>query len=188
MSEHFKLELVSREDHIKALPKAADSGIWTFGDLLTLDGSGKVDPRTAAAGDSSTLENAFLGVALTTEAADANAETNNVHVPVSIILPDQIWSMKVEDAYRATDYVIGAGYKIGYIGTAIDYDIDYASGGTARTISVDESYYLTNTAATTAILGAIVVAAPARGVGRDASYGGRVYIRFNPAACMEISG
>ena len=32
---HFKLELVSREDHIKALPKSATSGVWTVGDLLT---------------------------------------------------------------------------------------------------------------------------------------------------------
>ncbi len=187
MSEHFKLELVSREDHIKALPKTATNGLWTAGDLLTLS-SGLVMPRQTAGSDSAALEDGFLGVALTTEVADANAETNNVHVPVSIILPDQIWSMKVADLKRATDYTIGAGYKIGYIGDAIDYDIDYASGGTARTVSVDESYYLVNTAASSAILGAIVVAAPARGVGRDASYGGRVYIRFNPAACMEISG
>ncbi len=185
---HFKLELVSKFDAIRALPKAATSGLWTWGDIVTLDGTGKVDPRTAADSDAVDLENAFLGVALTTEALDANAETNNVHVPVSVFLPEQIWSIHVADGQLATDYVIGAGYELGYIGTAIDYDIAYVSGGTARTISVDESYYLTTTAAGTAGQGGIVVAHPARGVGRDAQYGGRVHIRFGPLACMQITG
>lgn len=188
MAIHFGLELVNGKDNIRDLPKAADSGIWTAGDLLTLDGSGKVDPRTAAAGDSSTLEDLFAAVALTTEVTDADAETNNVHVPVMVITPEQIWSIKVEDLKRASDYLIGAGYYIGYIGTAVDYDIDYPSGGTSRTVSVDETYYLVNTAAGTAAHGAIVVAHPNRGAGADLNYGGRVHVRFGVLACQQIEG
>jgi len=185
---HFKLELVQGKDNIFALPKAATSGIWTKGDLLTLDSTGKVDPLTAAATSVANLETAILGVALTTEVTDANAETNNVHVPVFVILPDQIWSIKVADGQIATDYKIGIAYKIGYMADSTAYDIDYASGGTARTVTADECYYLTTTGATAAAAGAVVVAHPARGVGRDASYGGRVHIRFHPHACMQITG
>ena len=188
MSEHFELELISSFDAIRALPKAATSGLWTKGDILTMDGTGKVDPRTAAGSGATDIETAMIGIGLTTEALDANAETNNVHVPVSIFLPEQIWSIHVADGQFATDYLIGAGYELGYIGTAVDYDIAYVSGGTARTISVAESYYLTTTAAGTAGQGAIVVAHPDRGVGRDAQYGGRVHVRFGPLACMQITG
>ncbi len=188
MSVHFKLELVSGPDNIRSLPKAATSGVWTFGDILTLDATGKVDPRSAATSDATDIETAMLGVGLTTEALDANAETNNVHVPVSVFLPEQVWSIHIADGQLATAYKIGKGYELGYIGTAVDYDIDYASGGTARTISVDESYYLTTTEAGTAGQGAIVVGHSDRGVGRDASYGGRVHVRFGPLACMQITG
>ena len=188
MSVHFKLELVSGPDNIKAFPKAATSGLWTFGDIVALDSTGKVDPRTAAASDATEIEDAMLGVGLTTETLDASAETNNVHVPVSVFTPEQIWSIHVADGQLPTAYVLGLGYEIGYIGTAVDYDIAYVSGGTARTISVDESSYLTTTECATAILGVVVVAHPNRGVGRDAQYGGRVHIRFNPAACQVISG
>jgi len=184
---HFKLEFVSGPDHIRALPKAATSGLWTFGDILTLDGTGKVDPRTAAATSVSNLEDAFLGVGLTTEALDANAETNNVHVPVHVFTTEQVWSIKVADGQIATDYKIGIAYKIGYMADSTAYDIDYPSGGTARTVTADECYYLTTTAATD-LSGACVVAHPARGVGRDVSYGGRVHIRFTPHACMQITG
>jgi len=188
MSVHFKLELVSGPDNIRSLPKANDSGIWTAGDLLTLDATGKVDPRTAAATSVADLENAFLGVGLTTEVTDADCETTYIHVPVSVITPDQVWSIKVADGTTAADnYEIGVAYKIGYMADSTAYDIDYASGGTARTVTVDECYYLTTTEATD-LSGAVVVATPARGAGRDASYGGRVHIRFTPAACMQIHG
>lgn len=188
-STHFGLKLISGPDNIRELPKAATSGIWTKGDLLTLDATGKVDPRTAAGTTDANLENAFLGVALTTEATDADAETNNTHVPVHVITTEQVWSIKVEDGKRASDYVIGVGYDVGYYGTSTTaYDIGYASGETAVTTTADDFYYLDNTEVSAAELGATVVAMPNRGVGTDLDYGGRVHIRFNSSACMLITG
>lgn len=185
---HFKLELVNGKDNIRELPKAATSGIWTAGDILTLDATGKVDPRTAAATGVTNLEDAFLGVGLTTEVTDANAETNYTHVPVSVFTTEQIWSIHVADLVTAyADYEIGVAYKIGYFADSETYDIGYASGETAKTITVDECYYLTTTEATD-LSGAVVVATPARGQGSDADYGGRVHIRFTPHACMQITG
>jgi len=193
MSVHFKVKLVSGPDNIRLFPKAADSGIWTKGDILTLDSSGYVDPRSAANSNATGIETAMLGVGLTTEATDANAATNNVHVPVSVFSPDQVWSIKVADAQIATDYKIGIAYELGYYGTAFDYDIDYPSGGTARTVSGDEFYYLTTTevgavSVDAVALGAVIHAHPAKGVGRDVSYGGRVHVKFTPSACMQITG
>jgi len=184
---HLKLEFVNGKDNIRGLPKAATSGIWTAGDILTLDATGKVDPRTAAATSVANLEDAFLGVALSTEVTDANAETNNVHVPVSVFTTEQIWSIKVADLKTTADYEIGIAYKIGYYADSTTYDIGYASGETAKTITVDECYYLTTTAATD-LSGAVVVAHPNRGIGDDLDYGCRVHIRFTPHACMQITG
>jgi len=187
-SIHWGLELVSGPDNIRALPKTATTGIWTKGDLLTLT-SGKLMPRTAAGTSVTELENAFAGVALSSEATDANAETNNTHAPLSIITPEQVWSIKVADGSRAYDYEIGLGYEIGYYGTSTTaYDIRYASGETAITVTADDFYYLTTTEPASAILGVVVVAKPNRNIGADLDYGGRVHIRFNPAACMAISG
>jgi len=185
---HFKLELVSGPDNIRGLPKAATSGIWTAGDILTLDATGKVDPRTAAATSVANLEDAFLGVGMTTEALDASAETNYTFVDVSVFTTEQVWSIKIADATRAyNDYEIGVAYKIGYMADSTAYDIGYISGETAVTVTADECYYLTTTEATD-LSGAVVVATPGRGQGRDVQYGGRVHIRFTPHACMQITG
>jgi len=185
--KHWGLRLISGPDNIRGLPKAADSGIWTAGDILTLDATGKVDPAVAATTDAD-VEDALLGVGLTTEAADANAETNYVFVDVSVFTTEQVWSIKVEDGKRAyNDYEIGVAYELGYYGTATSYDVGYISGETARTVTADEFYYLSVTEATD-LSGAVVVATPGRGAGVDVQYGGRVHIRFTPHACMQITG
>ena len=105
-------------------------------------------------------------------------------MPIHVISPTQVWSIKVEDGKRANDYVEGVGYKLGYVGTAVDYDIGYASGGTARTVSADEFYYLDNANEATEGHGAIVQKMPFRGQTGDADYGGRVHVRFGPLACI----
>ena len=189
-SIHFGLKLVSGPDNIRAFQKDATStSLWKKGDILTLDSDGYVTPKTAAGTTVADIETAILGVAVTTEAYDANAETNNVHVPVHVIMPEQVWSIKVEDGYRANDYEVGTGSKLGYYGTTTtDYDIGYASGETARTVTTDDFYFLEVAADATASSGATVVALPNRNIGDDLDYGGRVHIRFNPLACMLITG
>jgi len=190
MSIHFGLKLINGPDNIRSFQKDSEStSLWTKGDLLTLDSDGYVTPRTAAGTTVADLETAFLGVAMTTEAYDTNAETNNTYVPVMVITPEQVWSIKVEDGYRANDYEVGTGSKIGYYGTTTTaYDIGYASGETARTVTTDDFYFLEAAADATDAKGATVVALPNRNIGDDLDYGGRVHVRFNPLACMLITG
>jgi len=185
MSVHFGLKLISGPDNIRLFQLDASYGAWTAGDIVQLDSNGHVKYRTASTVDvDGTLEDAFGGVALTTQATDANAETNYTHVPIMVITPEQVWSIKVEDGMRANDYKEGLGYKIGYVGTAVDYDIDYASGGTSRTVSADEFYYLDNANEATEGHGCVVQAMPFKGQTGDADYGGRVHVRFGPLACQ----
>ena len=106
-----------------------------------------------------------------------------------VIKSGEMLRIKVEDGKRASDYAEGVGYEFGYYGTSTTaYDIDYASGGTARTVTADDFYYLDNTEHASAGYGGVVVAMPERGAGTDLDYGGRVHFRFGPLACMLTQG
>lgn len=182
MATHLKLVLREGPPNIHGFLKTATSGVWTRGDLVYLS-SGKLLPKATT--DDATLETEILGVAAKTEAADANAETNYVYSPVHVIIPEQVWTIHVEDGQRANDYTVGAAYKIGYLSTETAYNVGTYGG--SSTIQIDECYYLTSTAATAGD-GAVVVGYLNKGVGDDADYGGRIAIRFTPDACQNIYG
>ena len=188
-SKHWGLKLINGPDLIRAFQVDATYGVWQAGDILTLDASGHLMYVKIVGTSAQDIESAIAGVALTDMTLDANAETNFVYKHIHVISPAQVWSIKVEDGYRANDYVEGVGYELGYYGTSTTaYDIGYASGETARTVTADDFYYLDNTEHASAGYGGVVVAMPERGQVGDADYGGRVHIRFGPLACMLTQG
>ena len=189
MTIHFGLKLISGPDNIHPFPKDNDAS-WLAGDILMLS-SGITKPMSGTPGTSeSDLDSDLFGVAVTTEAASAAAETAGNHAPVHVFTPEQVWSIKVEDATRAYDYSLGTSYEIGYYGTssASAYDVGYVSGATAKTAAGSEEFYYLVSSSLGAGKGAVVVAKPSRGLGDDLKYGGRVHVRFTPAACKGISG